>query len=72
MKDDSKEPAMNGHELKKIRESIVKKDGKPISQVSFAKALGVQKSTYAFWEQGRNPISEWAANLIRLTAEKLK
>ncbi len=43
-----------------------------ISQAAFAKHIGVSKSTYCFWEQGVNPISEWAANLIRLTADKLE
>ena len=65
-------PAMTHYELQNIRKGLLDKSGKPISQAAFAKALGVSKTTYAWWEQKRNPISEWAANLINLTADKLK
>ncbi len=65
MKPDEKR-FMTHYELQNIRKDL------GISQAQFAKDLGVAKTTYCWWEQNRNPINEWAANLINLTTEQIK
>lgn len=50
--------------LLKIREGL------KLTQVEFAKALRIGRSTYARWETGQTPIDFMRAALVRETAAK--